>query len=534
MLHFTLQRLIGPLSDKELRVASRRVRSYTLRSGYILVLCFLMLAAWYSIVGPSNPNVAAFGVSRASVMGTLVAGRIIWFQFVAAQLIAAVMMSMSITDETRRGTLSVLLTTPIASGQIVLGKMLTGLLQIVLLLAISLPVLAILRLQGGLSWDFVVAGFCITLSAAVFTGALCLLLSTQYCHPYQVISIGAAVYFVAFAVLPMTSLAWTLGRGGPQPSTWSVLDLANPFYALYKVDPQVKSVRPGVVRGFPWPIHCLILSAITALMLCLSTWRVRRVAAGASVTRKGLFATLLRAWAAPVVWKSVSDRPWWRSRGDLVLAAVILGLCGLIMMAPGPRHMYYFDGAFWLVVLLRLAISAAGGITREKESGAWPILLTTPLDDREIIRTKMGTALRQNALVVLAGLAVHLGFIISVRASNVPSVWIVYLASTFSRVISALFVVCAGLYFGVRLRTTTAAAAAALGAHLCLSYLVGGQLIGMVFRWIIQWDPRLVSRGLWPLYALSFAVTMGLVVLNIALGLLLLRRARQNLRRYVF
>jgi len=61
-------RLMGPLSDKELRVTRRRPRSYVRHSGYILVLCFLMLVAWYSIVGLSNRNTAALGVSRASVV----------------------------------------------------------------------------------------------------------------------------------------------------------------------------------------------------------------------------------------------------------------------------------------------------------------------------------------------------------------------------------------------------------------------------------------------------------------------------------
>ena len=219
----------------------------------------------------------------------------------------------------------------------------------------------------------------------------------------------------------------------------------------------------------------------------------------------------------------------------MVRAVVILGLCCLIMAARGPVtwYLYYVDGAFWLVVLLRLAISAAGGITREKENGAWPILLTTPLDDRQIVRTKALAALRQNAIVILAGLALHVCFIVSVGLSSPPYARVIYpLASTFARIISALFVVCAGLYFGVRMRTTTAAAAAAFGAHLFLNYLVGGQLINMAVQ--LYWNPSRASSRLQVLYALSFVIGMGLAVLNVALSMFLLRRARQNLRRCIF
>ncbi len=73
LVHFGLRQLIGPLSDRELRVASRRVRSYALRTGYIVLLCILMLSAWYQIVGRPNAG-AAFGVSRATEVSTQVAG----------------------------------------------------------------------------------------------------------------------------------------------------------------------------------------------------------------------------------------------------------------------------------------------------------------------------------------------------------------------------------------------------------------------------------------------------------------------------
>jgi ABC-type transport system involved in multi-copper enzyme maturation permease subunit len=165
LLYFGLRRLLGPLSGKELRVASRRVRSYALRSSYIVLLCLLMLSAWYSIVGLPDSTMKSLGISRASVVSTYVAVRILVFQFAAAQLLAAVMLCSSLGDELRRGTLGVLLTTPITSLHSVMGKLLGGLLQIVLLLAISVPVLAVLRALGGLSWEDVLAGFLLSLLA---------------------------------------------------------------------------------------------------------------------------------------------------------------------------------------------------------------------------------------------------------------------------------------------------------------------------------------------------------------------------------
>jgi len=211
-------RLLGPLSDRELRIASRRLRSYALRSGYILLLCILMLSAWYRIVGLPDSTLAAFGVSRASVVSQHVASQVLMFQFAAAQFIAAVMLSSSFGDELRRGTFSVLMTTPITSTHIVLGKLMGGLVQAVLLLAISLPVLAVLRIFGGVTWDSVLAGFCITLTAAGFMGVLSLLLSTYYRHPFAAVSAGALVYLILFAGLPFAVACWIVIGGVNQPA----------------------------------------------------------------------------------------------------------------------------------------------------------------------------------------------------------------------------------------------------------------------------------------------------------------------------
>ncbi len=381
LVHFGLRQLIGPLSDKELRVASRRVRSYALRTGYIILLCILMLSAWYQIVGRPNAGVA-FGVSRATVVSTQVAGRILLFQFIAAQLVAALMLCSSIGDEMRRRTLGVLLTTPITSVHIVAGKLLSGLLQIVLLLATGLPALAVLRIFGGLSWGDAYAAFWITLTAAIFAGALSLLLATYYRHPFQAISVGAVVYLVLFVGMPFVAACLvTAGILNP-PVTLSVLDLTNPFRALNGVLPRTWPVPArGAGYFFSWPIHCLIMAGMTVVVSCVSVRRIRRLSVGglSSTARKS--DTIHRLHGSPVAWKEDPAGRLLR-RSTLLIAIIVLLVCVLILVmkvspsSPLWVYQYYGLGGLWLVVFLRLAMSAAGGITREKESGAWPVLLT--------------------------------------------------------------------------------------------------------------------------------------------------------------
>jgi len=535
--YFSPLRLMGPLSDKELRVASRRCRNYALRAGYLLLLCLLMLSAWYSLVGLRRMGPATVWVSRAAEMSTYTTGTIVRFQFAAAQLVAAVMLCSSFSDDMRRGTLGTLLTTPIRSTQIIMGKLLGGLLQVVLLLGLSLPALAILRVQGGVEWGFVVAASCITLSAVVFAGALSLWLSTYSRHAYKAISAGAVVYFIVFLIVPAiaTALAWAglLDR----TATSYILDLANPFRALYRVMPQIGAMGGPPAPSLPWPMHCAVLGIATALILCAAVRRVRRAAVGDySIRIEKDFRPIERLHGSPLIWK---DNPCaafqWRW-DNVAVGAAAVAICGVAMSVDVRRvpylyiYLHYIASGAWLLALLRLSIAVAGGITREKESGAWPVLLMTPLDDRQIVRTKARGALRRNAVLLLSAFAVQMCLFFRTAGSlNV-------FYGAFSALSSAADVVCivgAGSYFGVRLRTTTVAAAATLGTYLCLSYIVGGLVNAMFLR--LVWPAMTSSRGPTSrIMLLGFAVSIGTVAVEFVLGRCLLRRACRSVRQYVF
>jgi len=535
--HSPFVRLTGPLFDRESRRASRKARNYALRTGYILLMSVLTLSAWCSVVGIQNRGTATFGISRGSEVGTFVTVRIVWFQFIAAQLIAAVMLGSSLGDEMRSGRLSVLMTTPIASVHIIVGKLLSGLLQIALLLAMSLPALAVLRMLGGVPWDFVLAGFCITLAAATFAGALSLLLSTYHRYCYQAILGGAILYLIAFVGLPAVATLLISAGKLNEPLTLSILDLTNPFRALYRSSPQIWQARSsGPGAYFSWPIHCLFMTGVTMMLLCIAIRRVRRERLGT------LFVTRLKTRAprslrgSPILWKENRERAFQGSGSGAGFAVVALVVCVLTVVAARAAvrdceiYVYYMAWGIWMVSLVRLAISAAGAITREKESGAWPVLLTTPLDDGQIVRGKAFAALRGNVVPLLSACAVQMCFMLCVSSSpKAMSVGYCLLSVTGS----VFFVLAAGLYFGVRLRTTTAASAATIGTYLCLNYIIGGRF-NPLFGWLM-W--KIVyhggARGA-AVYLLAFGMGTTAFVLDTGLGFFLVRRAQQRLRHCVF
>lgn len=536
LVHFGPRQLIGPLSDRELRIASRRVRTYALRTGYIVLLCILMLSSWYQIVGLQNRS-PAFGLSRATVVSTQVAGRILVFQFVAAQLVAALMLCSSIGDEMRRRTLDVLLTTPIISAHIVAGKLLSGLLQIVLLLATGLPALAVLRIFGGLSWEDAYAAFWITLTAAVFAGAVSLLLATYYHHPFQAISTGGIVYLALFVGLPFVAACLVAAGVLNKPVTLSILDLTNPFRALNGVLPRTWPVPArGAGYFFSWPIHCLIMAGMAAVVSCVSARRIRRVSAGGLLGNARMSEAVRRLRGSPVAWKdSLAGRL--SRRSARLIAIVVLLVCVLIIVmnvslsSPLWVYLYYGLGGLWLVAFLRVAMSAAGGIAREKESGAWPVLLTTPLGERQILRGKAKAALCRNAMLLLSALAIEMCLLFSAVSSDEA---LAVVALSVVRLASAFFLLGAGFYFGVRLRTTTVAVTATLIMFLCVNYLIVGQYSPIGAWWLtrILAGTGGVRNSTLQLYSLVMAGTT--LVLDVGLGLFLWRRAQRNVRVYVF
>ncbi|MBN2129545.1 MAG: ABC transporter permease subunit [Sedimentisphaerales bacterium] len=535
--HSSFVQLMGPLFDRESRCASRKARNYALRAGYIVVLSVLTLLAWCSVVGIQNRGSATFGISRSSEVGTFVTVRIVCFQFVAAQLIAAVMLGSSLSDELRSGRLSVLMTTPISSVHIIVGKLLSGLLQIALLLAMSLPALAVLRLLGGVPWDFVLAGFGITLVAAMFAGALSLLFSTYHRYGYQAILSGAVFYLIAFVALPaMATVLVSLGKLN-EPLTTSILDLTNPFRALYRSSPQMwQTGSSGPGAYFSWPVHCLVMTGITPILLCIPIRRLRRRRLGTLYLRRRRTRSGRLLRGSPILWKENRERAFQGRGGGAGFALIALVVCVLTVVARMAAvrdyeiYVYYTAWGIWMVSLVHVAISAAGAITREKESGAWPVLLTTLLDDAQIVRGKALAALRRNAVPLISACAVQMCFLLCVSSSpRAISVGYCLLSVT----ASVFFVLAAGLYFGVRLRTTTAASAATIGAYLCLNYIIGGRF-NPLFGWVM-W--KIVhhggARGA-AVYLLAFGMGTTAFVLDTGLGFFLVRRAQQKLRHCVF
>src|SRR5688500_18938060 len=167
----------GPIFGKELRTTARRKRSYFLRVLYLAALLLALLAAW---AGTSS---FAYGSIAAQTQAQAQLGRNFFicfcmFSVIAMGAIGPMLTSTAISSERLGKTLHVLLMTPINAWQVVAGKLFSRLLVALTLLGLSLPVLALVRLLGGVEFWQMIGIVCVCAATALASAAIGLLYST--------------------------------------------------------------------------------------------------------------------------------------------------------------------------------------------------------------------------------------------------------------------------------------------------------------------------------------------------------------------
>ncbi|MHC4622681.1 MAG: ABC transporter permease subunit [Planctomycetota bacterium] len=483
--HFaSLSWLTGPIFDKELRVSSRRRRNYVLRFVYLALLTTFLALLWLEVVRYHGSFVHR--TARMAEAGKAIITFIVWFQFCATQAVAVIILSTSISDEIYNRTLGLLMTTPVNSFQIVMGKLFSRLLQLILLLAISLPLLAIVRVFGGVPWAYVISSLCITLTTIIFVGSLSLFFSIFTRRAYVVIILTALTLGLLFALIPFfTAMIWHTANLRHTVSDRTLLTLflhLNPYGTMAFNTERLFNPRGGA--GIPllfWQVHCGIMLAASAFVLSLCVGLVRRVALRQATgqldtsrhkkpSRKSdsaqtalpdeSAAPVRRVNGAPAIWKELRAPILRRHKIAafiaIAVAIVLLFVSYVLWEEEGDLndeevHMMYAT-VFIAAGMLFTIVIPATCITSEKESRSWPLLLATTLSDSQILFGKFVGVVRR-CLPIWLFLFGHLllfaliGYIhpLAIGQMAILVAWII------------TFLSCTGLYFSSRFKRTTTA-----------------------------------------------------------------------------
>jgi ABC-type transport system involved in multi-copper enzyme maturation permease subunit len=188
--------LVGPVFQREVAIAPRRVRIYIARTAYVAVLLLLIFTAWLVLYGTQKVqdigDLARFGAILFQILAPL---QLAWAAFFSAMLAAA-----AVAHEKDRRTLVLLLLTNLTNSELVLGKLMASVLNVLVMLAAAVPLFMAVALLGGISYSQIAWTFAITLSTVLACGSLGSVLALWREKTFQALALTVLVLVLWVAV----------------------------------------------------------------------------------------------------------------------------------------------------------------------------------------------------------------------------------------------------------------------------------------------------------------------------------------------
>jgi ABC-type transport system involved in multi-copper enzyme maturation permease subunit len=500
-------KLVGPIMFYDVLRSGRRGRYILMRSAYAGLLLFLLVSQWLGYT-------REFGRSRVAE-AQLAQG---FFQMLMVTQLAAVLVltpvyvAGAIADEKNRGTLDDLLATDLRSREIVLGKLIARLGQVVLLVLLGLPILSLLEFLGGIHAPLVLAGFAATSMTLFGVAGISIFHSIYHRRPINAIAasyLTVLVYYLLSYYLSCHYRSVVLELSSDEPIDWYIdaFGSGNLVVAIERVRlalarGEIYTKLPGIVGGYALFYGIVGTAGIVAAMLRLRPVALRQASRCWS---SGRFRTLFgrrrpAPGESPLLWKELYVEGGVQFNW---VGAVVVGLLVVASFLPVP---YIFDQHvhglvrdiytphppwgpsgrptfwdilaaqfnWWLVramgtvvgclLLLAVAVRAAGCISGERDRQTLDSLLATPLGSNQILSAKwLGNivSVRRGWLwlgaIYLVGLVT--GALHPVGLVLVGVAWFVY----------AAFVSLLGCWFSIKSQTTLRATVWTLAATVLLS-----------------------------------------------------------------
>ena len=512
-------RFFGPVFFYDSVRSARRSNFGILRAVYagaLLVVLFLVYSGtvqtgsstfWESLWRPGTvqyKDIAKFGEAFFYVFVAV--------QFAAVMLLTPVCAAGAITEEKERRTLEYLLATDLGDREIVLGKLASRLAYLVLFMLTGLPVLSFLQFMGGVSPNLVIAAFIMTGLSMMSLAGLSVAVSVFATRTRGAVFL---TYLLAASYLLVSSCCCAL------PLDW--LTAGNFVIAVRRVFGSPSGVEDNLLGVFIEYSIFHVLAFTGCCLWAIVNLRVRseKRPAGVTVTVSGPVPASRRIERSSPAW---GPDEMARARRRVM----VFGVMGLLMggytlllslaaaVSSGAVDVFtnglarYFGSGLACLMLMGVAVRAAGTFTSERDRQTLDSLLMTTLDNRDILFGKwLGSILgvRKGWLVLgpIYSLALFTGGLHPLALPALLAAWFIY----------AAFLAGLGMCLSMICRNTLLASVATVltavvlcGAHWGLwhLFLMAMYRPGQVPQ-EIQWVQNFLLAGLTPpvtLGALSF------------------------------
>jgi ABC-type Na+ efflux pump permease subunit len=257
----------GPIIAREVLTAPRPLRYYLARASFSCLLFMLMWTAWQSIIGWQTIHelgiLARFGDLLYLIFAMLQLTLMLFF--------APLFTAAAIAYEKDRRTFTLLLMTDLSDLEIVLGKLVAGLLNLLTILAASVGLMMICTLFGGISFAQVSNLFLVTAASGVAGGALGLLIALWRDRTFQ--SISLTILMVVFSVVGVEVLAIFF----PTIQLFGIplVEVLNPYRALLAVL-YPRSDQIGLIVRTTSVVYIACRLTFAAALVAFGTWKLRK------------------------------------------------------------------------------------------------------------------------------------------------------------------------------------------------------------------------------------------------------------------
>ncbi len=393
---------------------------------------------------PSISRVAVEG-SRVSPSGSLSAVALLTqssmevFRPLAYGMAAAIALlvpafpASAIVGERQRGTLALLLHSPLSPTRIYLGKFLAQSVLALILLSASLPAVAAAFLLGGLSVrnHLLPLAFIMT---AMIAGLTAVGLAISACSK----SVDSAIKWTYAAMVVLTLMlllpsAFWMGATGWVGAIVNGMRGLSPLAAVQEISGHIPIGGAGFLKASGWiPIYVFSQALLVLVLSIFTIGRLRpellekAKSTGRVTDEQNLWVRIFRRLAYlvdpqrrkpgiprfvnPVMVKEFRSRTFGRVHWLLrLVAACAIGSMGLTVIATSGTIAWGTERIVGAMVVLQLALLVLFGpalgaslISAEVESGGWVQLLMTPLSSLRIVFGKLLSVFLTLMLILLA------------------------------------------------------------------------------------------------------------------------------------
>ena len=498
---------IGPVFAREVTIAPRREWTYILRSVYVGLLLLLIVTAWLVISGTqiiTDPgDFARFGTMLFQFLAPV--------QLVLAVFLAATLAASAVGQEKERGTLLLLLMTRMTNCELVLGKLLASLLNIITMLAVSIPVFMAVAMLGGVSYYQIVRVLLVTLFSMLACGSL-----------GSCAALWREKTFQAIATTILLIVLWIgLWEGLPGLRSWSAM--FSPWSAIVAASRPAIDLSAGLfgpVQPFLLVCGLLVIGINAAAVMFVRIWNPSREARSAAAeadtwhkkqTEQTLAESLTwstesltvpqspltepqsldcgtcsaqsndcgsvndsvndsvnirHAWNNPIIWREIMTQAYGRR-----IWVIQFGFLAFFVMCFWTLHTTVTNnmvitaaqlaGPLVPLFLLSLVLVNAQAITSqtsEKDGGTFDLILASDITPKEYVLGKLGGVFYNMKWIVLFPLALC-GYLYWHEAVSGSGFFFLLI----SLMVLYAFAAMVGVYIGMQYDNTRAATATSLG-----------------------------------------------------------------------